>query len=171
MKKILALVLALVLAVSFAACGQKEPLVGPGTENPMTECASLDEINAAAGTNIVKPGVMGVSEEKFFTVKTGDRTIAEYRFDLNGISYTVRSAAIADQDISGYYVDGEPAFGAPTGGVEYAEAEDVKLARFFDLNGQTVIAAKGDIESAIFEGIVAEMQQMSAANGGENGNG
>mgnify|MGYP003346854981 CR=1 FL=1 len=72
----------LILAVSFAACDQKEPVVGPGAENPMTECASLDEINTAAGTNIVKPGVMGVTEEKFFTVKTGDRTIAEYRFDL-----------------------------------------------------------------------------------------
>ena len=171
MKKILALVLALVLAVSFAACGQKEPVVGPGTENPMTECASLDEINAAAGTNLMKPGVMGVTEEKFFTIKSGDKTIAEYRFDLNGVSYTLRSAAIADEDISGYYVDGKAAFGEPTGDVEYAEAEDVKLARFFDLNGQTVVTAKGDIEDETFKGIVEEFVTLSAENGGRNANG
>lgn len=172
MKKILIFVLALTLIFCFGACANKgnenaeENVIG--MPNPMKTCESLEEINAAAGTNLMKPGVMGVSDEKFFTITGSEYTIAEYRFNLNGIEYTIRGAA-ATEDISGYYIDGKTAFAEAGEGLEYAEDNGVKLARFFDLNGQTVITAKGDIEDDIFAGIVEEFQIMSAQNGGRNG--
>lgn len=171
MKKILALVLALMMAVSFAACGQKEPtdepVVGPGTENPITEYASLEELNEATGCNIMRPGVMGVSDESFCTIGK-DPVIAQYKFSVAGVAYTLRVGATTD-DISGYYVNGGTAFGEAKDGIEYVTAEGAKLARWFDINGQHVLSAIGEITDETFQGVAEEAKMMSAENGGVNG--
>ena len=171
MKKILALVLALMMAVSFAACGQKEPtdepVVGPGTENPITEYTSLEELNEATGCNIMRPGVMGVSDESFCTIGK-DPVIAQYKFSVAGVAYTLRVGATTD-DISGYYVNGETAFGEAKDDIEYLTIDDVKLARWFDLNGQHVLTAQGEVEDDVFAGVVEEMKALSTENGGANG--
>ena len=89
-----------------AACGH--PTVAPQTGNtmvvnPIQQKASLDEINDAIGCNLKNPVGFTVSDERF-SVITG--TIGEYRFTIDGISYTLRASAAKD-DISGVYVDGK----------------------------------------------------------------
>ena len=175
MKKILAVMLALAMILCFCACNQteepqkpEEPIVGPGTTNPMTEVASLDEINAATGCNMTKPGVMGISDEKFFTINAGDYTIGEYRFTVGGVDYRLRAAATTE-DISGVYVGEGTAFPEVKEGIDYVDADGTKLARWFDLNGQHVLSAMGEIDDETFAGIAEELCNDSKMNGGENG--
>ena len=172
MKKIIALMLALAMLLCLCACNKneepEEPVVGPGTTNPMTEVASLDEINAATGCNMEKPGVMGVSDEKFFTINADEYTIGEYRFTVAGVNYTLRAAATTE-DISGVWVGETTAFPEVKDGMDIVETDDMKLARWFDLNGQHVLSAVGEIDEATFSGVADELREMSRMNGGENG--
>ena len=172
MKKIIALLLAFAMLLCLCACSKneepEEPVVGPGTTNPVTEVASLDEINAATGCNMEKPGVMGVSDEQFFTINAGDYTIGEYRFTVAGVNYTLRAAATTE-DISGVYVGEGTAFPEVKDGMDIVETDDMKLARWFDLNGQHVLIAVGEIDEATFSGVADELCEMSRMNGGENG--
>lgn len=168
MKKIIAILLVLAMVICFGACNKNEKPVDTGMPNPMTEVASLDELNAAAGCNLVKPGVMGVSDEKFFTINCGDYTIGEYQFTVAGVNYTLRAAATTE-DISGVYVGEGTAFPEVKEGVDIVETEEVKLARWFNLNGQHVLSAKGDIDSETFAGVADEICYESGINGGSNG--
>lgn len=175
MKKILAAMLALAMILCFCACNKteepqkpEEPIVGPGTTNPMTEVASLDEINAATGCNMTKPGVMGVSDEEFYTIASGDYTIGEYRFTIGGVNYTLRAAATTE-DISGVYVGEGTAFPEVKDGIDIVETDEVKLARWFNLNGQHILYAEGEIDSETFAGVAEEISVESGLNGGSNG--
>ena len=139
MKKMMAGLLCLLLLCTLSACGKKET----GLANPMTEYASLEELNAAAGTNLKQPQVMGVSEEGFFTIDGGDYVVAQYNFTVAGVAYTLRCAPTS-HDISGYYINGEPAYEEGfADGIEYVDAEDAKLARWATLEGQFVLAGVG----------------------------
>lgn len=113
MKKVLSILFVMLVAISLCACSAKQEAVEPkqeesiGMKNPMVEYKSLDEINAKVGSNLIKPGVMGVSDEKFFVV---DENLADYRFTLNGLEYSFRASKDLNQDISGIYVDGKSMF-------------------------------------------------------------
>ena len=128
MKKIILTALALTLALSLAACGKNEtgtPTTDAPTDavtadeteagdtglagiaNPMVEYASLDEINEKAGTAIALPEGTAVEDEQFFVIS---ENLAEYRFTLDGIEYTVRGAAEDGTDISGLYTENGTAF-------------------------------------------------------------
>lgn len=168
MKKLLALALAAMMIVSLCACGEKatqepetkEPETG-AVVNPMVEHASLDEINELVGSKLVHPAVMGVSDEKFFTIDCGDFRIAEYHFTVGGTEYTFRCAPVT-QDISGYYVGDSTAFddGAHDG-IEYAETDSAKLARWFTMDGQYVFAAKDMTDADTFALIAEELCAMT----------
>ena len=168
MKKIIAILLVLAMVICFGACNKNEKPVDPGMPNPMTEVASLDELNAAAGCYLIQPGVMGVSDEKFIVIKSGDYNVGEYQFTISGVNYTLRAAATTE-DISGVYVDGNTAFPEVKEGIDIVETEEVKLARWFNLNGQHVLSAKGDIDSETFAGVADEICTESGITGGENG--
>ena len=159
MKKTLALLLTLTMLLSLAACGGKEE--EGGVPNPMTEYATLDELNEAAGSRLTGPGVMGVSDESFIAYDCGDYLLAEYNFTVAGVKYMLRSAPTL-QDISGFYVNGEPAFsGDIAEGINYAEAEDgVQLARWANVDGQYVLACLDANDN--FTGIAEEMYAVNS---------
>lgn len=98
MKKLLAMIIC--LSMLSAGCAGEGSAQIP---NPMSEKASLDEINSAANTNIQRPG-FDVTDESFFTITTDDMVVADYRFTLEGVEYTLRGANTAE-DISGVYGD------------------------------------------------------------------
>lgn len=145
--------------VAYAAA-ENEPI---GMANPLTEYSSLEEINQAAGTALVHPAVMGVTDESFFTLSGTDCVIADYDFTVVGYRWCFRAGAIADRDISGVYINGAPAFAEPKAGIEYAEGEGYKLARWFTMDGQYVLAVEdhGEMEHDIFSGIAEELKDMT----------
>lgn len=164
MKKFFALILALTMLLSLAACGGKD---GNGVENPATEYGTLEELNEAAGSRLTGPGVMGVSDESFFCYDCGAYLLAEYNFSVNGTKYMLRSAPTLE-DISGYYVNGEPAFdGDIEDGINYAGADDgVQLARWANVDGQYVFACLAENDN--FADIAEEMYALNSpsATGG-----
>ena len=168
MKKMLALALAAMMVLCLCACGEKpaeqpeaeEPATN-GMPNPMTEYASLDEINDIVGSKLVHPGVMGVSDEKFFVIDCGDYQLADYRFAVGGADYTFRSAPVT-QDISGYYVGEGTAFAdGAHDGIEYAEADGAQLARWFTIDGQYVLSAKDMADADAFALVAEELSAMT----------
>jgi len=141
MKKIFAVIIAAMLAMSLCACGGNKETetttetlaettvaettaeaVAPetvGVANPMVEVKSVDELNAAVGCKLA--AVEGATAETFFVIG-GD--LAQYTFTLNKAEFTLR-AAQEGGDISGVYdteggslghnvSDGEPVAPTPT---------------------------------------------------------
>ncbi len=177
MKKTIAAIIALVLVFALCACGRTpaEPPVNNmpdvpapetsdvpdvptgliGLPNPMTEYDSLDKLNVLLGVRLVRPAVMGVTNESFYLINGGIQ-VAQYGFTLNGIDYTFRASPVYDTDISGYYVGDDTAFsGIPTGELEYAEYEGTKLARWATIDGQYVLA--GENASENFAAVAEEL--------------
>lgn len=99
--------------LGMTACSPKQPAQeqqdGTAIANPMVERSSLEEVNELSGGNMMHPAVMGVTNEHFDTIDTGDYVIGEYEFELNGHLYLFRTAT-TDEDISGLYIDGKPVF-------------------------------------------------------------
>ena len=73
--------------------------------NPWVDCASLDELNAAAGIALHAPAALEVSDASY-SYMTNDYTLAQYEFTYNGGTYTLRTAP-TQEDISGVYQDGQ----------------------------------------------------------------
>ncbi len=182
MKKTALTLLALLTAASLCACTanrQEQPTPDAdgqpevqeeqegqfaGMVNPITEYESLDEINAIVGGKLIRPGVMGLSDEAFRIIDAGDMKIAEYDFTVNGVAYTMRNASVL-KDISGYYVDGGTAFGdEPAEDVETLYLDEAKLCRWYTLDGQYVLMAKdeGVLTEDQFNGICEEMRMLTA---------
>lgn len=187
MKKIIAAVIALVLVFALCACGQtpaeppvdntpdvaepsdtpapetpdvpETPIGAVGLPNPMTEYGSLDELNELLGVRLVRPAVMGVTNESFYLISGGIQ-VAQYCFTLNGVDYMFRASPVYDTDISGYYADGGTIFsGMPTDVPEYAEYEGTKLARWATIDGQYVLA--GENASENFPYVVEELTERT----------
>ena len=178
MKKGIAFVLAVVLALFLCACGEKTPPehedpAGSQTEepaagmpNPVTELSSLEELNEQAGTNLVSPPVMGVSGEEFRLID-GENKIAEYRFTVGGIPYQLRAARGAEEDISGVYLENGKAFGERTDEeIAYASTETEKLARWFAGDEQLVLHASeaAELDGATFAAIAEELYGLTAVS-------
>ena len=125
MKKSIAVLLALMLAIALFGCAKAGPVEDPeslaaevegelnevieeageesaGMVNPVVTYDSLEEINAAIGCKLAKPGVMGVQDKRYSVIA---ERIAEYVFDLSIGEWTYRAGKTTD-DISGVWVDG-----------------------------------------------------------------
>lgn len=187
MKKLLALLLAAVMVMSLAACGSEEAaapaepteaaeateapeaeateapaddVIGGQTVNPITELASLAELNEACKVAFVQPGVMGVTDEKFMTIDCGEYVIGEYDFTVNGLEYFFRCASTTD-DISGVYLADGSLFGNVDGEVDVVSAEGWKGSRWFTIDGQYTLAVNDNdtMDEETFAGIAAELKE------------
>lgn len=156
MKKLLTLLFACMMLISLTACKQKEEIIDNPVVNPMVEYNSLEEINEKIGVNIVSPGVMGKTDEKYFVVAD---QLAEYDFSLNGYEYTIRGAKITDQDISGIYDDNN-IFEANQDSTCYLN--DYYIERFFDEDKQYTIVLKdpNGMDEETFANIVLELKGL-----------
>ncbi len=178
MKKIIAILAAAALLLTFAACSAKPADPAPadptpadpaptadttqpvGMPNPVTVYGSLAEINEIVGMKLTHPPVMGVTDEEFKTIDFGDWKIAEYDYKVAGVEYHLRGCPSFDDDISGYYINGEPAFsGMPTDEIAYAEDGDVRLARWATMDGQYVLSAVGANDA--FPDIAEELKGLT----------
>ena len=117
--------------------------------NPWTDCTSLDELNAAAGTALHAPTGLDVTDENYSYLNADGYTMAQYVFIYNGGEYTLR-AANTQEDISGVYQDGKTL-------TELAEEDSDKLffttdenalwSRWFDGNMQySLYATNASVE-------------------------
>ena len=96
-------IVAAILRCCFLLCGCAQPEPSTQLVNPMEEKFSLDEINAAAGTDIQRPLAFEISNEQYFLINT-DIPVADYRFSIGGNNYTFR-ASKSVEDISGVHGD------------------------------------------------------------------
>ena len=133
--------------------------ISAGLVNPRQEYGSLEEINTVAGVALAHPAVMGVSDEYFVIIDDGEGCIAEYDYTLAGCAWCFRASAFYDRDISGVYINGELPFGEVKEGIEYAEGEGYKLARFATIDGQYVLMVQdnGQMDAETFR-LAAEEQ-------------
>ena len=92
-----------ITTIDTAESGEGENVQIP---NPWTDCASLDEMNAAAGTALHAPAELEVTDENYSYMSGDAYTLAQYEFTYNGGTYTLRTAPTQD-DISGVYQDGK----------------------------------------------------------------
>lgn len=141
MKKILIVLFALVMCLSLSACNTKEEKIDEpvGMPNPVVEYGTLEEINEKIGVNLMKPPVMGVSNEKFFIIND---SIAQYVCEINGREWTFRAAYITDEDISGMYNEHNEFTPNQDFGLYVNE---FYLDRFFDGDRQYTIVAMNPI--------------------------
>ena len=150
---------------------EQQEVIGENTPNPMKEYTSLDEINEELHSKLVAPAVMGVDNEKFFIIKVNDvKKIGEYDFTINGYECTFRfcDRATADEDISGIYIDGKPAF--PSENTEYGfemnQLDNTRVARWLNMDGQYSFAyTNGDCDDETFASIVEELMTLTEADG------
>lgn len=116
MKKILSVLLALIIISCLAACGNNADADADtggyaGLPSPMSDYSSLADMNGAASTDISLPEDMEVSNEAFATITSDEGVIAQYCFTYESADFTFRSSKdITDNDISGVYIEANPAF-------------------------------------------------------------
>ena len=154
--KFAAAALAAGLLLLAVGCSKKEPAAEQQIANPVTEQQSLDEVNKAAGTHLVR--AEGAADEKFSTI-SGDPVVGQYIFTLDGQEYTFR-AAKTTQDISGVWVEGKTlgdrADSMTDSGSFVMAGEDFHWARWYDgevqyslYTGEMDANAYADVELAL----------------------
>ena len=97
MGKIIALLLALLCLGGCAAPKPETQMV-----NPMEKVNGFEDINAGIGCNMHAAEGFEVENESFYLINAQPK-VGQYRFDLDGITYTLR-AATSKEDISGIYL-------------------------------------------------------------------
>ena len=130
MKKVLIVLLLVCLAVT--GCSKKA-----NNANAKWDCVeydSIEDMNTAAGTNIVSASVAGKSEEWFGVIS---KSIAQYKFKVNDEEWCIRASKDVDNDISGLHYD-NIGFEKDTTATYYND--EVYAFRFFDKGVQYVIS-------------------------------
>ena len=100
MKKIVLALL--VLSLLLTGCGNNGDGGNANAKWDCVEYTSLEEINTAAGTNIVKAQVESVSDEWFGVISS---SIAQYTFKCGDEDWCIRGSKDVDNDISGLNYD------------------------------------------------------------------
>lgn len=158
MKKILAVLLSVVLVLSMAACTAELTPAPEEVAETTTPYGSLDEINAIAGSKLIHPGVMGVTDEEFAVIDGYDNPVAEYRFSVNGTPYIFRCGAVGQKDISG-----RNAFPPePEADVETVGDDTFTACRWYTLDGQYVLIREAAPTQEGFEAICDEMRALTS---------
>ena len=140
MKKVLLVLLALAMSLQFALCAAEEKAGAPiGMPNPVVEYDSIEEINAMTGVSLMRPSVMGVTNERFSVI---NNTIAQYVCEINGMEWTFRGARLTDEDISGMYHEYNEFSPNQDFGLY---SNEFYLERFFDGDRQYTIVAENPV--------------------------
>ncbi len=168
MKK--AFIVLLLVCLALVGCSKKD-----NNANAKWDCVeyqSIEDMNEAAGTNIVSASVAGKSDEWFGVIS---KSIAQYKFTVNGEEWCIRASKDVDNDISGlhydnigfekdttatyYIVDEVYAFRFFNNGVQYVISLDVKdkdisTSHFDDVCNDfktNIIGVKSGYENELFE--------------------
>lgn len=160
MKKLIKILAVSLLLFTFA-CSKNDN--GGGMPNPMVEYESLDAINKKVGCNLIQPGVMGITDEKYYVIAD---TLAQYNFSLNGYDFTFRASKDMNEDISGVYVGNGTLFSLfDSKDPVNITGEGVKGYRFFTDDTQyTIIADQADdLDEMKFVGLCEEIMSIIAA--------
>ena len=146
MKKILTLLLITTICFTLFGCKDKN-----SSEDAYKQYETLQEINDVANVLIVKPGVMGISDEKFYVI---EGKVAAYGFNLNGYDYFIRGTKELSFDMSGIVNGSEPLFKSLDEKIQYGQTNEYKAYRFILGNIQYIFGVKdnGKIEKELFEG-------------------
>lgn len=161
MKKLLTLMFACLMAITLCACSKtddpKEETIG--LANPMVEYASLEEINEKVGVHLIHPGVMGVSDEKFFVIND---KIAEYDFNVAGGKYCFRAAADTSEDISGVHFSEGTMFEDSDTKVTFYSDDTYNGFRCLLDNGHqyTLVTTDGSVDNQTFTEVANEMYDL-----------
>lgn len=119
------------------------------------EYSTIEEMNEAAGTNIVSAGIAGKSDEWFGVIS---KSIAQYKFKANDEEWCVRASKDVDNDISGVYSDSID-FEKDITSTYYTD--EIDLFRFFYNDVQYVITLDvkdKDISTAHFDSVCNEFK-------------
>lgn len=141
MKKILTI---LVLMFVLIGCASD-------SENLYEKYNSLEEINKKTNTHLIKPGVMGITNERFFIL---DNNTSDYVFDLNGYEYYMRGCKDTTIDMSGVFENGKQIFEDQIDKqIAFARSKEYLVARFILGGKQYVFGVKdnGEMDTKTFE--------------------
>ena len=141
------------LMLGFTACGQ--PAEQPKTDDtiitdntqipsPITDRASLDEVNEAIGSAMKRPADLELTDEAWVTIDDEEKNpIGQYTFTYNGGTYTLRAAKDTG-DISGVWENGTTLGNGREGDVTAITTENGGLwSRWFDGDMQYSLYAEG----------------------------
>ena len=111
--------------------------------SPITDRASLDEVNAAIGSAMKRPADLELTDEAWSTIDDDESHIGQYTFTYNGGSYTLR-AAKETGDISGVWENGTTLGNGREGDVTAITTEAGGIwSRWFDGDMQYSLYAEG----------------------------
>ncbi len=115
--------------------------------SPYTDYSDISSVNEAAGTAIKESTLSDITEVGYNTIDNVSFLIAQYSFDYNGISYTVRAAKTED-DISGIYVE-DGVISSKTADETIIEIDGTYFVRWFE-NGVQYNLFASDTNSEAF---------------------
>ena len=121
---------------SSSASSQSASLV-----NPVTSYTSTDDLNAIVGCELYQLPVMGVSDNCFSVIDTGEYKLAEYSFRFMEYDWVYR-AAPTRADISGVYHNGQTLGELSEPGTVFA-AGNFRYVRWFRGDMQYSLYASG----------------------------
>ncbi len=112
--------------------------------NPITDRASLDEVNEAIGSAMKRPADLELTDEAWSTIDGDEKNhIGQYNFTYNGGSYTLRAAKDTG-DISGVWENGIALGDNHEGDVTAITTETGGIwSRWFDGDMQYSLYAEG----------------------------
>ena len=112
--------------------------------SPITDRASLDEVNEAIGSAMKRPASLELTDEAWATIDNEEKNpIGQYTFAYNGGTYTLRAAKDTG-DISGVWENGTTLGNSREGDVTAITTENGGLwSRWFDGDMQYSLYAEG----------------------------
>lgn len=142
-----------------SAVSEEETVSAAENEPGKAGIASLDELNNVIGSKLCRPAVMGVSNEEFEVISVNGNQVCEYRFTLNGITYSFRASDTFD-DITGIYEDGDTDYPTSNDMAAFKTTENYKLAWWETgyIQYAFIVKDDGTMEPETFKGFVEEIK-------------
>lgn len=144
-----------VLCIMLSGCAKQEESGNANATWDAVEYKTIEEMNEAAGTNIVSAAVAGKTDESFIVIS---KKVAQYKFTCNDENWCIRASKDVDNDISGLHYD-NITFEKDVEATYYND--EVYAHRFFNKDVQYVISldVEGkDIATSHFDEVSSEFK-------------